>query len=150
MLLNGHGGNRAAIGMVAHDVSLVHPVQMAAASYWEIARQAAAELTGGDEPAVFMELRNRADQLWKMDQTNTRAKVMVAVVAVQQVNQVALCPIDAGFKIAETAYIYWLPEVEHSAGAHRGYHGSHIIVGAGIIHHLYLHYGRPRVLRQHT
>jgi len=43
-LLNGHGGNRAAIGMVAHDVSLVHPVQMAAASYWEIARQAAAEM----------------------------------------------------------------------------------------------------------
>lgn len=43
LLLNGHGGNRDIIGLVARDLSLEHPVQLAAASYWEIARQATAE-----------------------------------------------------------------------------------------------------------
>src|SRR5690606_11812830 len=43
LLLNGHGGNRDIIGLVARDSSLAHPVQIAAASYWEIARQAVAE-----------------------------------------------------------------------------------------------------------
>ncbi len=53
LLLNGHGGNRAALGMVAHDISLNHPVQIAAASYWEIARHAVAEMewaSGGHFP----------------------------------------------------------------------------------------------------
>lgn len=53
LLLNGHGGNRAVIGMVAHDLSLVHPIQIAAASYWEIARHAVAETewaSGGHFP----------------------------------------------------------------------------------------------------
>ncbi|MDQ3695338.1 MAG: creatininase family protein [Chloroflexota bacterium] len=43
LLLNGHGGNRDIISLVARDLSLIHPVRISAASYWEIARQAVAE-----------------------------------------------------------------------------------------------------------
>lgn len=53
LLLNGHGGNRDIIGLVARDLSLAHPVQVAAASYWEIARPATAETAwarSGDLP----------------------------------------------------------------------------------------------------
>lgn len=47
LLLNGHGGNRDIIGLVARDLSQEHPVQVAAASYWEIARLATAETAWG-------------------------------------------------------------------------------------------------------
>ncbi len=40
VLLNGHGGNDAAIRQVALDVATQHPVAIAAASYWTIARPA--------------------------------------------------------------------------------------------------------------
>lgn len=36
-ILNGHGGNHELIQLVARDLALKHPVQMAAASYWNIA-----------------------------------------------------------------------------------------------------------------
>lgn len=36
-ILNGHGGNHEIIQLVARDLALKHPVQMAAASYWNIA-----------------------------------------------------------------------------------------------------------------
>jgi creatinine amidohydrolase len=36
-IVNGHGGNDAAIRVAATDVSLAHPVSVAAASYWTIA-----------------------------------------------------------------------------------------------------------------
>ncbi|GAC1353670.1 MAG: creatininase family protein [Herpetosiphon sp.] len=37
-LLNGHGGNDELIQLVARDLALKHPVALAAASYWTIAR----------------------------------------------------------------------------------------------------------------
>jgi creatinine amidohydrolase len=36
-ILNGHGGNHELVQLVARDLALKHPVQMAAASYWNIA-----------------------------------------------------------------------------------------------------------------
>lgn len=36
-ILNGHGGNHEVVQLVARDLALKHPVQMAAASYWNIA-----------------------------------------------------------------------------------------------------------------
>ncbi len=36
-LVNGHGGNHELIQLVARDLALVHPVSMAAASYWTVA-----------------------------------------------------------------------------------------------------------------
>jgi creatinine amidohydrolase len=36
-ILNGHGGNHEIIQLVARDLALKYPVQMAAASYWNIA-----------------------------------------------------------------------------------------------------------------
>jgi len=36
-IINGHGGNDEAIRVAARDVALVHPVSIAAASYWTIA-----------------------------------------------------------------------------------------------------------------
>jgi creatinine amidohydrolase len=33
-ILNGHGGNSELVQLVARDLALKHPVQMAAASYW--------------------------------------------------------------------------------------------------------------------
>jgi creatinine amidohydrolase len=47
LLLNGHGGNRDIIGLVARDLSQTHPVHLAAASYWEIAHGALAETAWG-------------------------------------------------------------------------------------------------------
>ncbi len=37
LILNGHGGNHEVVQLVARDLALKHPVQMAAASYWTIA-----------------------------------------------------------------------------------------------------------------
>jgi creatinine amidohydrolase len=42
-IVNGHGGNDAAIRVAATDVSLAHPVSVAAASYWTIAAGALVE-----------------------------------------------------------------------------------------------------------
>jgi len=39
-ILNGHGGNNELIQLVARDLALAHPVHLAAASYWTIAREA--------------------------------------------------------------------------------------------------------------
>jgi creatinine amidohydrolase len=36
-ILNGHGGNNELIQLVARDMALKHPAQLAAASYWTIA-----------------------------------------------------------------------------------------------------------------
>ena len=36
-ILNGHGGNHEVVQLVARDLALKYPVQMAAASYWNIA-----------------------------------------------------------------------------------------------------------------
>jgi creatinine amidohydrolase len=36
-LLNGHGGNHELIQLAARDMALAHPVQIAAASYWNLA-----------------------------------------------------------------------------------------------------------------
>src|SRR5688572_16034180 len=36
-ILNGHGGNHEIVQLLARDLALKHPVQMAAASYWNIA-----------------------------------------------------------------------------------------------------------------
>jgi creatinine amidohydrolase len=47
LFLNGHGGNRLIIGLVARDLAQIHPVQLAAASYWEIAQGAVAETAWG-------------------------------------------------------------------------------------------------------
>ena len=37
-LLNGHGGNHELVQLVARDVALRHPANIAAASYWDLAR----------------------------------------------------------------------------------------------------------------
>ncbi|HEX8911139.1 MAG TPA: tetratricopeptide repeat protein, partial [Humisphaera sp.] len=42
------------------------------------------DMLGGTEPAVFTELRNRAEQLARTEPNNTRARIMVAVATVQQ------------------------------------------------------------------
>jgi creatinine amidohydrolase len=47
LLLNGHGGNRDIVGLVARDLSQAHLVKLAAASYWEIAHGALAETAWG-------------------------------------------------------------------------------------------------------
>ncbi len=38
LIVNGHGGNHELIQLVARDISLVHPVQVGALSYWDAAR----------------------------------------------------------------------------------------------------------------
>jgi len=69
VIVNGHGGNDAAIRVAATDVSLAHPVSIAAASYWTIAAGALAEdgrvrevgqlpgHAGGFETALVLALR---------------------------------------------------------------------------------------------
>jgi creatinine amidohydrolase len=42
-ILNGHGGNHELIQLVARDLVLCHPVSVAAASYWDVARAALVE-----------------------------------------------------------------------------------------------------------
>ena len=42
-ILNGHGGNHEIIQLVARDLALKHPVNLGAASYWDLAREAVAE-----------------------------------------------------------------------------------------------------------
>jgi creatinine amidohydrolase len=42
-VLNGHGGNHELIQLVARDLALRHPVNIGAASYWELARAACLE-----------------------------------------------------------------------------------------------------------
>jgi creatinine amidohydrolase len=39
-LLNGHGGNHELMQLVVRDLALEHPVNLAAASYWDLAREA--------------------------------------------------------------------------------------------------------------
>ena len=39
-ILNGHGGNHEIIQLVARDLSLKHAVNLGAASYWDLAREA--------------------------------------------------------------------------------------------------------------
>jgi creatinine amidohydrolase len=50
-IVNGHGGNEEAVRLAAREVALVHPVTIAAASYWTIAGRALVEAglvgTGG-------------------------------------------------------------------------------------------------------
>ncbi len=41
-MLNGHGGNHEIIQLVARDLSLRYPANIAAASYWDLAREAMA------------------------------------------------------------------------------------------------------------
>lgn len=41
-ILNGHGGNHEVVQLVARDLALQHPVNIAAASYWDLAREALA------------------------------------------------------------------------------------------------------------
>lgn len=48
-ILNGHGGNHEVIQLVARDLALRHPANIAAASYWEVARTAVTER----EPALL-------------------------------------------------------------------------------------------------
>jgi creatinine amidohydrolase len=49
VILNGHGGNSNLIGVIGQDMvnRLGHPVTMATADYWDIARRALAELNFG-------------------------------------------------------------------------------------------------------
>ena len=42
-ILNGHGGNHEIIEIVARDLALKHPVNLGAASYWDLAREPVAE-----------------------------------------------------------------------------------------------------------
>ena len=42
-IVNGHGGNHELIQLVARDLALVHPCNLAAASYWDLARAPLAE-----------------------------------------------------------------------------------------------------------
>jgi creatinine amidohydrolase len=42
-ILNGHGGNHEIVQLVARDLALKHQVNLGAASYWDIAREALAE-----------------------------------------------------------------------------------------------------------
>ncbi|MBW3634329.1 MAG: creatininase family protein [Chloroflexi bacterium] len=42
-ILNGHGGNHEIIQLVARDLALKHPVNLGAASYWDLAREVVAE-----------------------------------------------------------------------------------------------------------
>lgn len=39
-IVNGHGGNQDLMELVARDLALEHPVNLAAASYWDLAREA--------------------------------------------------------------------------------------------------------------
>ena len=41
-ILNGHGGNQELMQLVARDLALDHPVNLAAASYWDLGRDAVA------------------------------------------------------------------------------------------------------------
>jgi len=67
-ILNGHGGNSELVQLVARDLALKHPVHVAAASYWSIARDAFAALgdvtdvripghAGAFETSLIMALR---------------------------------------------------------------------------------------------
>ena len=67
-ILNGHGGNHEIIQLVVRDLALKHPVNLGAASYWDLAREAVAELefdlhgrfpghAGVFETSVIMALR---------------------------------------------------------------------------------------------
>jgi creatinine amidohydrolase len=47
-ILNGHGGNHEIIQLVARDLALRHPVNIAAASYWDLALAA----VSGQEPGL--------------------------------------------------------------------------------------------------
>lgn len=38
-IVNGHGGNQELMELVARDLALEHPVNLAAASYWDLARE---------------------------------------------------------------------------------------------------------------
>lgn len=40
MLINGHGGNHELVQLAVRDLSLIHPVALAAASYWQMAADA--------------------------------------------------------------------------------------------------------------
>ena len=51
-VLNGHGGNHEIIQLVARDLILRHPANIAAASYWDLARDAMAE-QAADLPGHF-------------------------------------------------------------------------------------------------
>jgi creatinine amidohydrolase len=42
-ILNGHGGNHEIIQLVARDLALKHPVNLGAASYWDLAREPVVE-----------------------------------------------------------------------------------------------------------
>jgi creatinine amidohydrolase len=42
-IVNGHGGNHELIQLVVRDLALRHPCNLAAASYWDLARQSLAE-----------------------------------------------------------------------------------------------------------
>jgi creatinine amidohydrolase len=42
-ILNGHGGNHEIIQLVARDLALKHPVNLGAASYWDLAGEAVTE-----------------------------------------------------------------------------------------------------------
>lgn len=51
-ILNGHGGNHELVQLVARDLALRHPVNLAAASYWEIARTALIEADPASSPLI--------------------------------------------------------------------------------------------------
>ncbi|MBX3069332.1 MAG: creatininase family protein [Thermomicrobiales bacterium] len=53
MIVNGHGGNHEIIQLVVRDLALKHPVNLAAASYWQMAGAALQEISqapGGRTP----------------------------------------------------------------------------------------------------
>jgi creatinine amidohydrolase len=51
-IINGHGGNHEIVQLVARDLALQHPVNLAAASYWDLAR-AAVVADGAVPPAMI-------------------------------------------------------------------------------------------------
>jgi creatinine amidohydrolase len=51
-IINGHGGNHELVQLVVRDLALRHPVNLAAASYWDLAR-AAVVSAGAAPPAMI-------------------------------------------------------------------------------------------------
>ncbi len=60
-ILNGHGGNHELVQLVARDLALKHPANIAAGSYWTIAWDALVEVHGARAGQVARSRRSLRD-----------------------------------------------------------------------------------------
>ncbi len=72
------------------------------------------------------------------------------IIPVKYMYELPSRPVDTGFKIADATHILFLAMINNPPFPFGRYYCSNIRICTAIVNYLYLHFVRPRILRQHT